>query len=288
MALRKPCVHPGASKPMPHALYIAIPVLALATVATVAIDRRLSTQLYTDRPEAAEKGRSYLFPDKLPDTLSFLAPPPAAGSAQARQDLDQRAAALKLHGTPRYALAAADARRDHDTTVSAFTCALGTGISAARTPQLYKLLANVRLDVRASSYKAKARYRRQPPFELYKSKTCSPADEVLAKPSSYPEARAAVGWAYAMILAEVSPGRAQQLNQRANEFARSRLICDAAWKSDLDAGLALAKQDVMRLKQDKNFLRDLEAAKAEVASEYRAAVEPPRNCAKESIALATR
>jgi acid phosphatase (class A) len=273
---------------MPHTLYIAIPVLALATVATVAIDRRLSTQLYTDHAGEPEKGRSYLFPDNLPETLAFLPPPPAAGTPQSRRDHNERAAALKFYGTPRYVIAAHDARRDYDPTVSAFTCAFGTGITAARTPRLYKLLANVRLDVRASSYKAKARYRRQPPFELYKSKTCSPADEVLARPSSYPEARAAVGWAFAFILSEVDPDRTEQLNRRAREFARSRLICDAAWNSDLDAGLLLAKQDVVRLNQDNNFRRDLEAAKAEVAIERRANIKPARDCTRETTALAMR
>jgi hypothetical protein len=42
------------------------------------------------------------------------------------------------------------------------------------------------------------------------------------------------------------------------------------------------------LRQDKNFLADLNAAKAEVAAEIRAGVKPQRDCSIESVALAMR
>jgi acid phosphatase (class A) len=273
---------------MPHLAYIAIPALAVAAITAVSINRGISGRPNADRPESAGKTRSYLLPNKLPDALSFIPRFPAAGSPELKRDLDVRAAALKLYATPRYAVAVSDAHRDHHPTVNAFVCAFGTGISEKRTPALYKLLANVRLDVRASAYKAKARFPRQPPFIHYKSRTCSAEDEALNSRSSYPDARAAVGWAFGLILAELNPGRAEQLMQRAREFGRSRLICDAAWQSDVDAGISLAKHDVVLLRQDQNFRRDLIAAKGELAAELHSGVKPPLDCATEAVALAKR
>src|SRR5262249_13712706 len=123
----------------------------------------------------------------------------------------------------------------------------------------------------------------------YRSNTCSHADEQLVKGAgNYPDARAAVGWAYALVLSEIEPARTDAIMQRGREFAQSRMICDAAWQSDVDAGISLATQDVIRFRQDKTFLADLQATKTEVAAQLRAGVRPPRDCRAESVALAMR
>ena len=274
---------------MPHVAYIAIPLVAIAAIAAIAIHDRLPSKAQANAEGPPHAGHTYLFPNKLPDSLAILTPPPAQGSPEMKRDLDARQSALKLWNTPRYVLATSDSKRNQLSTVQAFTCALGTDISQERTPKLYRVLEAMRVDVRASSYPAKARFRRPQPFEIYHSNTCSPADEQLVKGAgNYPDARAAVGWAYALVLSEIEPARTDAIMQRGREFGQSRMICDAAWQSDVDAGISLATQDVIRLRQDKDFLSDLDAAKAEVAAELRAGVKPQRDCGAESLALAMR
>src|SRR5262249_6973410 len=144
----------------------------------------------------------YLVPNGLPDALKVLPSPPTAASPGMARDLKARDAALKLRSTSRYALAEFDARRDQPASSQAFACAFGTDISETATPTLYRMLGAMRVDVRASTYKAKGLYNRRPPFEVYGTKVCAPTDvKVLENEGSYPSARAAAGWAYAFVLA---------------------------------------------------------------------------------------
>src|SRR5690348_7350207 len=78
----------------------------------------------------------YLSRKELPNSAKLLPPPPASGSPAMAQDLRAREAALKLRGSPRYALAAADADREQPKTVAAFDCAFGARIAPETTPAL--------------------------------------------------------------------------------------------------------------------------------------------------------
>lgn len=274
---------------MPHIAYIAIPVVAVAAIATIMIEARLPQRVGVSDANGAAQRQTYLFPNHLPDSLALLPPPPASGSPQMKRDVETREAVLNREGTPRYLVATADAMRSQPATMQVFTCALGTDISETRTPTLYRLLAAVRVDVRASAYPASNRYRRPKPFELYHAKTCSPEDEQLVKGwGSYPDARTAVGWAYALILARLNSTRAPEIIQRGRDFGQSRVICDASWQSDVDAARTLAEADVARLLQNRDFQKDLAAARGEVAAELKAGVKPSRDCGREAAALAMR
>jgi acid phosphatase (class A) len=230
----------------------------------------------------------YLRTRDLPNGVALLPPPPAPGSLAMRKDEEARNAALLLQGTPRFELAAADAVRAPDTTVKAFQCAFGTDISPERTPVLYKLLLRFRLDVRAASYPAKEHFRRPRPYVVHQSRTCYPQDEDnVRNDGSYPSARGAVGWAYALVLADLNPARAGAILQRGRDFGESRVVCDQEWQSDIDAGRALATETVARLRTTEAFRADLENARREVAAEQAAGTKPASDCALERAALAT-
>src|SRR4051812_38123388 len=157
---------------------------------------------------SANLARGYLSQRTMPNSLAVIPPPPAAGSAAMARDEELRQAALKLHGTSRYALAVTDADRSQEGTLNAFQCAFGTAITNTDTPTLQRLLAQVRVDVRASSYLAKTHYKRPRPYVVHGTKACAPGGEGLVQDDgSYPSARGAVGWAYALVLAEINPAR---------------------------------------------------------------------------------
>ena len=111
---------------------------------------------------------------------------------------------------------------------------------------------------------------------------------MLRTDGSYPSGHSALGWGWALVLAEVHPQRADALFQRGRDFGQSRLICDAHWQSDIDAGRVIASATIARLHADEAFRSDLDAARAEVAA-LEGAKRPTRgDCAKEAAALSAR
>ncbi|MFL6777030.1 MAG: acid phosphatase [Sphingomicrobium sp.] len=231
----------------------------------------------------------YLSQKDLPNAIAILAPPPVPGSPAMKRDEQTRAEALPLKGSPRYELAAIDAVRTQQNTVDAFQCAFGTAITGRATPKLIELLSRVRLDVRAASYPAKAHFHRQRPFVANNVHSCYRDDEgMVQEDGSYPSARGAVGWAYALVLAKLNPKRAEEILQRGREFAQSRVVCDQEWQSDIDAGRTIAVVTVGRLEANAAFRSDVSSARKEVAAAFDAAVRPARDCRPEAIALASR
>lgn len=230
---------------------------------------------------------SYLPRTALPDSLALLPPPPAPGSAAMQRDEDARAAAVALRGSPRYALATTDARIAFPQIQRDFSCAMGFDISQEATPRLYSLMSKMLIDVGLSTYGAKNRYQRTRPFVVHNAATCYPTDEpALRNDGSYPSGHSALGWAWGLILAELNPDRADALVQRGRDFGQSRLICDAHWQSDIDAGRVIGAAAVARLHADPVFRTDLDAARAEVAARRAAGGAPSGDCKAEAAALA--
>ena len=204
------------------------------------------------------------------------------------RDEAARKAALVMKGTPRYALAVADSDRGQDSTAHAFQCALGSEISREQTPHLYGLLAKVRLDARAATYRAKNHYKRARPYVVYNAQSCAPGERLVQNDGSYPSARGAVGWAYGLVLAQVDPSRRDALLKRGREFAQSRVICDAEWQSDVDGGRLIATEAVKRMLESDAFRADLAAARKELAGTERSSDRLSGACTSEMAALASR
>lgn len=228
----------------------------------------------------------YLPRDQLPDSLALLPPPPTSGSAAMRRDNEARRSALRLRGSARYRLASSDAVIGFPNLPDDFSCAAGFPISKETTPHLYGLLAKMMIDVGLSTYGAKNHYNRVRPFVVHHAGTCYPRDEgMLRHDGSYPSGHSAVGWGYALVLAELDPSRANEVLQRGRDFGQSRLICDAHWQSDIDAGRVIAAATVARLHADPVFRADLDAARAEVAAARAAGSKPTVDCDVEAKSL---
>jgi acid phosphatase (class A) len=270
---------------------ILVPTAGIALVAIlVAKPADFPSSNYLSAPATANRVSTlgYLAAQELPDSVALLPPPPQAGSAAMKRDEEERAAALRLRGKARYALAASDANRDQRATAAAFQCAFGTEIDSARTPSLSKLLSKVRLDIRATTYVAKSHFLRPRPFVVNNTHTCYPPDEQnVRNDGSYPSARGAVGWAYALILADLNPNRAGQVIQRGRDFLQSRLVCDEEWQSDVDAGQTIAEATLRHIYQKPDFRLDLTRARMETAAGLRSHQVPP-SCQAERVALAGR
>jgi acid phosphatase (class A) len=249
----------------------------------VATQGKLATPATTTRTSTL----GYLRPQEFPNGAAQLPPPPQPGSAAMKRDEEARSAALQLRGSPRYVLATADADREQSKTAAAFQCALGIEINEQRTPSLYRLLARVRLDVRAASYPAKSHFKRPRPFAVFNTHTCYPPDEQNVRDDgSYPSARGAVGWAYALVLAELDPARSSEILERGRAFGQSRIICDEEWLSDVDAGNKMAEATLRNIHDKPAFRADFGAARKEIAAASKSGVRPP-SCQSEALALAS-
>ena len=246
-----------------------------------------------DRPAAVPEVRpgvlaGYLPAKALPNSLVLLPPPPASGSAAFALDEDVSRRKLALYNTPRWLLAGSDADLSFPHAAGTFSCALNAPITEEDTPHLYMLLRRTLTDAGLSTYAAKNHYRRTRPFVLNKGPVC-PADEKikawLEKDGSYPSGHTATGWAWALILSEISPGDADAILSRGRAFGESRNVCNAHWHSDVVQGYLVGAGTVSRLHADPAFRADLEAAKAELAAVRAKGLKPTRDCKAEAGAL---
>ncbi|MBS0384603.1 MAG: phosphatase PAP2 family protein [Proteobacteria bacterium] len=97
---------------------------------------------------------------------------------------------------------------------------------------------------------------------------CDALDPAIAAQSSFPSGHGAGGWAWALVLAELVPARADAILQRGRDFGDSRVLCGYHYPSDIEAGRMLAAGVIARLHADAAFRRDLDAARAELARAY--------------------
>ncbi|MFT3962648.1 acid phosphatase [Propionivibrio sp.] len=250
-----------------------------------------STQTPPTSPDGLSGGRpgyviGYLASSEQPDSATFLPPPPQAGSAAQAADDEAYRNTRALKGTPRWALAVRDADLSFPHAAQVFSCALGIRISEQDTPHLNMLIRRVRADASRSNDKAKDLYKRRRPYLTFGDASCTPAEK--HKDDSYPSGHTSIGWAWALVLAELAPDRADRVFARGLAFGESRVICGVHWKSDIDAGRIVGAATVSRLHANPLFAAQFVLARQEVEKARAAATRPQADCAEEAKALAVR
>ncbi len=229
----------------------------------------------------------YLAEDAIPNSLIQVPPPPAAGSAALALDENIAQRSFALYGTPRWQLAISDADLSFPHAANTFSCALGVAVSQTDTPRLYRLLHRSLTDLGKSTGAAKRHYQRTRPFVLNNKPMCPPEDrDKLEHDGSYPSGHNAIGWGWALILAEISPQQTDALLVRGRNFGESRNVCNVHWHSDVMQGRLVGAGTVARLHADPVFRADLLAARDEIAAARARGQTPTRDCAGEAAALA--
>ena len=134
---------------------------------------------------------------------------------------------------------------------------------------------------------AKERYQRTRPFIGNKQPICTPSEQaMLANDGSYPSGHTAVGWAWALVLTEIAPERADEILARGVAYGESRNVCNVHWYSDVLQGRVIRAATLARLHAEPAFRADVDAAKAEVAAVRAQGAEPSHDCNAEAAALA--
>lgn len=231
--------------------------------------------------------KGYLRVELLPDSRVLLPPPPAAGDAAFASDEEAYRSRRALRGSPRWGLAIQDADLKFPDVTGTFSCAVNGPLTPEATPRLYQLLRRSATDAGRAMNAAKDHYKRPRPFMQYDETSCTPQGEpALRRNGSYPSGHTAIGWAWALILAEVAPDRADTILGRGYAFGQSRVVCGVHWQSDVDAARVVSAGVVARLHADPLFAADLAAGKEEFAAARANGLQPTRDCAAESAALA--
>jgi acid phosphatase (class A) len=228
----------------------------------------------------------YLDKNAVPDSAALLPPPPPPGSAAEALDQDVARTTLKLRDTPRWKLAALDANLKFPAAADTFSCALGTAINETDTPRTYLMLRRVLADAGRATTAAKAKYQMARPFMMDYAPICSPDEETYLRTNgSYPSGHTSIGWAWALVLAEAAPDRAEAILKRGLAFGESRLVCNVHWESDVIEGRIMGAATFALLNANSCFQADLEAARKEIADARAKGLPPNGDCKLESDAL---
>ena len=223
----------------------------------------------------------YLSPEDVPDSAVLIPPPPEEGSAAMAHDEEVSRAYLKMRDTPRWDQAARDAEFVFPDAFYPFSCIIGVPITETDTPVLYKMLRRVALDAGMSTRRAKIKYMRPRPFLINNEPICTPNHKSgLTVNGSYPSGHTAVGWAWALILAEVAPDKADAVIARGRAFGESRMACNVHWQSDVNEGRFMAAATVARLHGEAAFRADVETARGEIAAVRKKGAKPACDCSK--------
>ncbi|ALR76462.1 acid phosphatase PhoC [[Enterobacter] lignolyticus] len=213
----------------------------------------------------------YLKNSQAIDSMALLPPPPEVGSIAFLNDQAMYEKGRLMRNTERGKQAAEDANLSSGGVANAFSTAFGSPITAKDAPELHKLLTNMIEDAGdLATRSAKQHYMRIRPFAFYGVPTCNTKEQdSLAKNGSYPSGHTSIGWATALVLAEINPQRQDQILRRGYDLGESRVICGYHWQSDVDAARIVGSAVVATLHTNPAFQQQLQKAKDEFAGQHK-------------------
>ncbi len=260
-------------------------LLVLSCSIFIASCTSLKTQNSIEPTPGRFGNRGYIPVETLPNTLTLLPPPPPDDSATFALDQEISTMSFALRDTPRWELARMDSMMFFPEPVDAFSCSLGAPITEEDTPNLYTLLNRTFFDVDWFDKPIKDQYKRPRPFVVNNEPICTSTTATMKKYKSYPSGTASLGWAYALILSEIAPDKAEALLARGLFYGETGVICNQCWYSDVVAGRVLGAALVARLHAEAEFLKNLLSAKEELAVVRAKGLQPERDCEAEAAAL---
>lgn len=234
-------------------------LLLLAACATPSAQTEQTAQ--TNQPtHPTTAGRN---PAVQVDALVFLPPAPAANGALERAERD-------IVRGPWSAARRQQAVEDNAIDpFAAFDSVLGPDFTAANFPATAALLDRAGRAAGFAGDPVKFRDRRPRPFVSDDTITpCIEDTPRLRESFSYPSGHGALGFGWALVLAEIAPTHADAIIERGRDFGWSRVVCGVHYPSDIDAGRIVAAGAIARLHADPDFRRELMAARAEMAAAY--------------------
>lgn len=222
----------------------------------------LSLMLLIGEPALADGGS----PNRADIELSnLLPPPPAAGSAADRQDLQAVLAVQRSRTAAEQSAAKADMERS----VFRFADVLGPSMQPATLPKTAAFFERVADFDKAEVKDAKLYWRRaRPPVT---SDQVHPLSREKPDDWSYPSGHSTFGYTTAILLANMVPEKRAEIFSRADLYAQHRVVMGVHFPSDVEAGRLAGTVIGAQLLQQADWQADYQAARAEL----RAALQLP-------------
>jgi len=192
------------------------------------------------------------------DLTLWLAPPPAAGSPIAIDDLRTVLAVQAARTTAEADAAKADANRS----VFRFTDVLGPNLTPATLPFTATFFARVAEIDKASVKLAKSYWQRPRPSVA--SSEVHPLSVEKPDDWSYPSGHATFGYTVAVLLADIFPEKRAALFERADVYAQHRVVMGVHYPSDVEGGRVAGTLIAAKLVGDPAFRAGLGAVRAEL------------------------
>jgi acid phosphatase (class A) len=204
----------------------------------------------------------FLTQDQVDAAIRALPAPPADGSVQAAAEMAElkqidadRTSADMIHAT------------DDDKTKNAtiFAIAVGPAFDLKALPATARLFTDIRADEKSAADAAKDVFKRNRPWIVDPALlSCFHED---GPQTSYPSGHSTMGYAMAAVLTQLVPEKAAAIMARADDYARSRLICEMHFRSDVEGGRLYGAMLAKDMAQSPAFKAEFDAA----ATELRAA-----------------
>lgn len=191
------------------------------------------------------------------DLVRYLPPPPAAGSAADRADMD----AVLASQAARTEAEIREAVADQEVSVFRFADVLGAAFTAERAPRTAALTQSACRQSATITAAAKRHWNRPRPFLA--SSSVRPVVKN-ATEGAYPSGHAACGYLWAIMLTEILPERGDALFARGIRYGENRVVGGVHYPSDVEAGRTSAVVVAAALFGDPRFLADIEAARTEL------------------------
>ena len=223
--------------------------------------------------------------DALPDSYAILPPSPQPGSPRDDADRAIFRATRAAKDTPRWSLAQNDVNQF--AIMKDLACAIGVELTPQNAPKTSAMIIRVGRDVSRATDRPKDIYKRPRPYLVQSGETCIPITDALSQSPDYQSGHNAWGWTVGLIMAELAPDRATQILARARAFGEGRLVCGVHSLSAVEAGRLNGSIVVAGLHGNREFRRDMDRARTEVAAARKAGPKPdPAACAKEAEIVA--
>jgi len=220
----------------------------------------ISTTCYADTT-------SFLTKDEIPTGAKFLPLPPKPGDDAFYNDWRRYEWGKTMRNTERGQQAKEDAVHTLEYFSKIYSEPFGMVISKENTPEIFALLDRLLETTFVCNGKSKSRLMRIRPFMQFNEPTPVPEDEErLSKNSSYPSGHTTMGWAIALVLAEINPARQDEILKRGFEYGESRVIVGFHYQSDVDHARIITSALINRLHANSEFVEQLQKAKAEFLS----------------------
>lgn len=286
-----------------HLALFAIPLLVTACAATAASQGAgtaarnsdaVTQRSGTAAPSAGMAGSSsgtrpqgYLKPDAL-DVLAIVPPAPEKGDARDEADRRIFRETRAFEGTPRWVMAADDAKLGPADTLRHFSCSLGVELTPEDAPRTLRVVQRALRDTGRAMSIAKEHFRRQRPYLVDEGPICVPGDE-LARSYDYPSGHSTAGWTWAMVLAQAVPERATRIFARGRAIGDSRVVCGVHNASAVEAARVSTSAVMTVVMTMPEYQADLQAAREELEELRRTGKRPdPARCAEEAALIAGR